>query len=682
MKDKNTIRVIGLIGLWTLSSATLQAQSQNFRANQELAGKYSENVNELLEHNEDSRERFYYYEVLHPVHETKPIITNGWALQRYEEYLNRGIIATPDTLGSVFISWRLLKSDNPSTAFNVYRSDDKGKILKLNKNPLIKTTDFIDKNLQKGKNYSYWVKPVVNNKELAASEKAILRSDSFDKTYYKTIKLQGDYQAQRVGVADLNGDGNYDFVIMQGTGGLDPGGNSGNTNGSTYKLEAYLSDGTFLWRKDLGLGLEPGVWYTPYIVFDFDGDNKAEVVVKTGPPDVREADGRVRKGPEWVSVLDGMTGVEKARADWPERNPRFGGYNRTNRNQMGMAYLDGKTPCILVARGTYKLMIVDAYQLKNGKIEKLWRWDGDEENPVIRSQGAHSMVSADVDGDGRDEVVLGSAVLDDNGTCLYSTGVGHTDNTFITDIDPERPGLEIFNTAEQPFTDPNEPLFNYGASLVDAKTGEKIWGMGGPTYHIGSAMVADIDATNPGFECFGQEDGKADPSGQGYNGKAPRYYLNNKGKKIGTGQDIPGFDNWVFWDGDLLREAIVSPVIPRQPRPAAGAATPGQPAPVNAVPNSGGQQRMNRKASIIKYKGATVARNIEGGVSMMVDIAGDWREELITNLPGEIRIYSTTIPAKDRRICLIQDPLYRNGVVARTMGYTQPPMTSFYMGEK
>jgi rhamnogalacturonan endolyase len=685
MKKRNyLLKFTFLFSLFSSLSLNSMAQTQGFRANQEKAAGFSTlaEILELLEHNEDSRERFYYYEVLHPIHAVKPAITNGWAQQRFEENLNRGIIATPDSTGKVFISWRLLKTDNPATSFNVYRSDINGKVAKLNKSPLSKTTDFVDKGVQKGQDYSYWVKPVVNKKELASSEKAVVKSDSFDKTYYKSIKLQGDYSAQRVAVADLNGDGTYDFIIMQGTGGLDPGGSNGNTTGSTYKLEAYLNDGTFLWRKDLGLGLEPGVWYTPYVVYDFDGDNKAEVAVKTGPPDVREADGRIRQGPEWVSVLDGMTGAEKARADWPARDPRFGGYNRTNRNQMGMAYLDGKTPCIIVARGTYKLMIVDAYQFRNGKMEKLWRWDGDEENPVIRSQGAHSMVSADVDGDGKEEVVLGSAVLDDDGTCLYSTGVGHTDNTFVADIDPSRPGLEIFNSAEQPFIDPKEPLFNYGASLVDAKTGEKIWGMGGPTYHIGSAMVADLDTLYPGLECFGQEDGKADPSGQGYNGKAPRYFLNDKGKKIGTGEDIPGFDSWVFWDGDLLREAVVSPVTPRQPRPAAGAAaTPGQRPQGNAA-QPGGQQRAARKASIAKYKGAVVARNIEGGVSMMVDIAGDWREELITTLPGEIRIYSTTIPAKDRRICLMQDPLYRNGVVARTMGYTQPPMTSYYLGVK
>lgn len=677
-KELILISKICFAGAGIFLSGSLLAQSQNFRANQELAGKYSENVNELLEHNEDSRERFYYYEVLHPVHENKDKVTGGWAQERYQEKLNRGIIAIPDSTGKVHISWRLLRGDDPAVSFNLYRTDIKNKTIRINKKALTLTTDFTDNTTVPGQSYSYFVKPVVKGKELAPSEKAVITADSYSRAYYKSIKLQGDYQVQRVGVTDLNGDGAFDFVIMQGNGGLDPGGNSGNTTGLTYKLEAYLNDGTFLWRKDLGLGLEPGVWYTPYVVYDFDGDGKGEVAVKTGPDNVREKDGRVRSGPEWVSILDGMTGNEKARADWPQRTPRFGGYNRTNRNQMGMAYLDGKTPCVIVARGTYKLMIVDAYQLKDGKLLKLWHWDGDEENPVIRSQGAHSLVCTDIDDDGRDEVILGSAVLDDNGTCLYSQGIGHTDKTIVSDIDPEHPGLEMFHCAEQPFTNPSEPLYNYGVCLTDAKTGEKIWGKGGPTFHVGSGIVGDIDPAYPGLECCAREDGKADPEGKGYGGQAPTYILNNKGKKIDEGTNFPGFGDWVYWDADLLKEAITSPAQARGPRPAQPQQNAQQAQPVQRTEPA---QRPARKSSIAKYKGGVVAKGIEGNIVMPVDLEGDWREELIVTTPGEIRIYTTSIPARDRRVSLIQDPLYRNGVLARTMGYTQHPLTSYYLGE-
>lgn len=122
-------------------------------------------------------------------------------------------------------------------------------------------------------------------------------------------------------------------------------------------------------------------------------------------------DGSTR-GDEYLSVLDGMTGEEIDRVDWPERNFRYGNLVRRNRNQIGMAFLDGKTPYILACRGTYKLMVVDAWQLNGTKLERAWRWDGDEENPVVRSMGSHNMVCGDVDGDGRDEILLGSCMLD------------------------------------------------------------------------------------------------------------------------------------------------------------------------------------------------------------------------------------------------------------------------------
>jgi rhamnogalacturonan endolyase len=591
----------------------------------------------------DVRERYYYYEVLNPIHERKEKVT-GWAENRVVEQLNRGLVVVLNEKGEHYISWRLLKTEAPDVAFNLYRSENEKKTVRLNEIPLKQTTDFIDKKIKTGIIYNYWVKPVSGSKELESSEIYTFEKGSGEKGLYKSIKFQGNYTPQRVAVADLNGDKIMDFVIKQPGQGIDPGGRTGNTDGLTYKLEAYLGDGTFLWRKDLGLGLEPGIWYTPYIVYDFDGDGKAEIAVKTGPDDVRGTDGRVITGPEWCSILDGMTGEEKARVDWPKRDPRFGGYNRTNRNQMGMAYLDGKTPCLLVARGTYKLMIVDAYQYYKGELKKLWHWDGDEESPVIRSQGSHSMHSADVDGDGRDEIVLGSVVLDDDGTALFSTGLGHPDVAMITDIDPNRPGLEIFYSLEQSRDN------GRGVSLIEAKTGKSIWTIGIPTTHVGEGMVADIDPSIPGLECFAQESPKADPKGEGYSSKPPLYMLSATGKTMEPVADFPGFNNWVFWDADLLREVAV-------------------------------EDRPSAQLAVRKYTGEKLTTAIKGNVSFTADITGDWREEIITVLPGELRIYTTTIPAKDRRVCLMQDPLYRAEVVVQTMGYQQPPVTSYYLGK-
>src|SRR5690606_12438187 len=203
--------------------------------------------------------------------------------------------------------------------------------------------------------------------------------------------------------------------------------------------------------------------------------------------------GRVYGGSEYLSVLDGMTGKEIDRVDWPERNERYGNVNRQNRNQIGMAYLDGKTPCILAARGTYKLMTVDAWQLHNGKLEKLWRWDGDEEDPVVRSQGAHNMVCGDVDGDGKDEILLGSCMLNSNGTLRWSSDIGHSDKTYMTNIDPNREGMRVVLAIE--------PWINNGyvVSTVDASTGERIWGVGQKSCYVRDGMVADTDPNSPGL---------------------------------------------------------------------------------------------------------------------------------------------------------------------------------------
>ena len=332
--------------------------------------------------------------------------------------------------------------------------------------------------------------------------------------------------------------------------------------------------------------------------------------------------------------------------DWPERNDRYGNLIRQNRNQMGVAYLDGKTPCILAARGTYKLMVVDAWQLKEDKLQRMWRWDGDEENPVVRSMGAHSMVTGDVDGDGRDEILLGSCMLDDNGTLLWSSGLGHSDKAYLCKLHPDMEGLQVFMVSEPKKED------GRGVSVVSARTGELIWDIGHTTYHVGDGMVADFDPEYPGLECFASEDRKG--------GSTDKYLLTSDGKKLNvTREEVPGCRNWIWWDADLLRETFRGD----DNRWGAGSSSNG------------------KKQSIWKWKGEELTKGVEGDILMMADMEGDWREELITALPGELRIYHTVIPAKDRRITLMQDPLYRSYVAHRSMGYPQAPVTSYFLGE-
>lgn len=553
----------------------------------------------------------------------------GWANEKVSEYLNRGAIAIKKD-GGVYLSWRLLKDDEANVAFNVYRSSNGEDFIKVNDKPIQNTCDYFDKGGELSSSTSYQIRTSVDGKEVGSYPVETLGEG------YHSIKLKGDYKAERVAVADLNGDGTYDFVIKQSKESIG-GGMRGIHNvddlNVTYKLEAYLHDGTFLWRKDLGLGIEPGTWYSPYVVYDLDGDGKAEVAVKTAGKDfVRDEIGRVLSGQEFVTIFDGMTGKKICQADWIPRSKRLGEYRRTNRNQMGVAFLDGKTPFLLIERGTYKAMFLEAFTYKNRKLKKHWRWDGDEENPIVRHQGAHTFHSADVDGDGREEVVLGSAVVDDNGDLLWSTGYGHPDKCYVTDILPGRPGLEIFYSIEDTHEDGN------GVCLVDAKTGKTIWNIGHKTIHVGTGMVADIMPEHPGLECFAGESSKA--------GSSDRYMLAANGDYLARNMGVPPTRTWLFWDADLLRERVDK-----------------------------------RSGGIEKYKGAKYPGQIKGGAIIVADLFGDWREELLTALPGELRIYSTTIKATDRRVTLMQDPIYRACVAHFSMGYIQSPVTSYYLGE-
>jgi hypothetical protein len=574
-----------------------------------------------------------------PVARPKVKVT-GYATARVEEKLNRGLVAMPLGDGRVYLGWRLLETDPAGVAFNLYRRSAAAAAVRLNEQPLSRTTDFVDGSAPPDQDNAWFVRPVLDAQEQADSETTTLPAKA-ETRGYQAIRLQGDYTFQKVGLGDLDGDGRLDYVIKQPGDNIDPAASYWEKSPDTYRLEAYTGDGRFLWRYDLGWGIERGIWYSPYLVYDFDGDGKAEVAAKTSDGDPRGPDGRVTSGPEFLSILDGQTGTERTRLPWLDRadfGAGMSGYNYASRNQLGVGYLDGKTPCLLVARGTYTVMKVVAYQFHGGGLQELWAWDNREESrrPSWAGQGAHFMHCGDVDADGRDEVLLGSCLLDDDGKGLWSTGLGHPDRCFLGDIDPQRPGLEVFYHLE-PAQKRN------GLCLVDARTGEIVWGLQEQTYHVGSGMAADIDPTVPGQEVWAAEDGKGDPAGKNYGGNPPRWLLSCTGELLARDGMVPPV-TVVYWDADAQREL------------AAGRA-------------------------IRKYKGAALAQDIEGSQSFWADVLGDWREELVTSVKGELRVYTTTIPAADRRVCLLQDPIYRLDVAHNAMGYHQPPMLSVCLSQ-
>ncbi len=555
-----------------------------------------------------------------PPRPQKPKV-RGWAKERVTEKLDRGLVAVPAGENAVYVGWRLLDGDPDNMAFDLYRIAENERAAKRNDAPLSTTTDFLDEGLREGAEYTYELRKAGSS--LRGEPLGVARvKPTAEPRPYLSIRLDGDHDFQKVGVGDLDGDGRYDFVLKQPNKNVDPYVNYWKPSPGTYKLEAYSADGDFLWRKDLGWSIEQGIWYSPYVVVDLDGDGKAEVAVKTGEGDPRDEDGRVQEGPEYLSILEGLTGEELLRTDWPSRE-RIPGYNYASRNQMCVAYLDGKTPCLIVERGTYNVMKAVAYQFRNRELTELWRWEEREEYTGYRGQGAHITVGADVDGDGREEVVLGSSVLDDNGVGLWSTGLGHPDHMYITDIDPARPGLEIYYGVERA-----QPIAN-GMCVVEAKTGEIIWGLQEPTKHVhSSGLCSDIDATHDGCECYAGE----------RDFKDKRWLFSARGELLSQ-EDLGLAPRAAYWDADPQRELI-------------------------------------RGSRILDYGGDDHEPTLEGRLIMVADILGDWREEIITTLPGEMRIYTTTIPATVRRPCLMQDPLYRSYVISAGMGYYQVPMHS------
>jgi rhamnogalacturonan endolyase len=353
-------------------------------------------------------------------------------------------------------------------------------------------------------------------------------------------------------------------------------------------------------------------------VYDLDGDGRAEVYTKAGEGDPREPAGHVTQGPEYLVVLDGQTGKIIKKIEWPSRDG-FENYNYYCRNLLGVAYLDGKRPHLIVERGTYTIIKVRAY---DPSLMLKWSWDAAGEHRSYRGQGMHGMHAADVDDDGRDEIVIGAAVLDDNGDPLWNLGKGHPDACYVADIDPARSGLEIFYGIE-----PRQR--SNAVCLVEAKTGKLIWGNPEPTVHVHSqGMVGDIDPAHPGMECY-------------------------------AGEAKGGTNYWLYTAvGERLSDQSLGELAPK------AIYWTDEPTKVYVV-----------NSQIQKYKGPTVG-TIAGRIVAIADCLGDWREEIITSLDGEIRIYTTTIPAKTRRVCLMQDRLYRTDVAMQTMGYFYPPQLS------
>ena len=532
----------------------------------------------------------------------------------------RGVVALPNEDGRVTVSWRLLADDLPDTTFHVYRRDIyvEANVRQITETPIAASTTYVDTTARPGSSYHYRVNALKGGYAVPSADTAYVTATDWHRPYV-SIALHGNYHARTVGIGDLDGDGVLDFVIKQPDFNTDPYHRERYWKRSpeTYKLEAYNgASGRFMWRYDMGWAIETGTWYAPYVVYDVDRDGYAEIYTKAGEGDPREIDGRVVQGPEYLVKIDGRTGKEVARTNWHAR-AGWSEYNRSQRHMLAIAYLDGRSPSLIMQRGTYDLMKTSALDRDLKTI-----WTRDAKNPhKLPGPGTHGLITADVDEDGRDDLVLGSTALDENGKVLWETGLGHPDPCYVADIDPKRPGLEVFFGIE-----PKRP--SQGVALASARDGTIIWAYDGPTNHIHSkGMIGDIDSTHDGIEVYGGEQDGSNYFLYAADGKR----ISNK--SFGTLSPLA-----VWWDDDVQKEILVD-------------------------------------GRLFKYPDQTVMK-IEGRALAVADVLGDWREEIIVSLPGELRIYTSTRPSTWRRTWLMDDRQYRLGVVAGSMGYYREPQLS------
>lgn len=537
------------------------------------------------------------------------------------EKLDRGLVAVQRQDRAVFVSWRLLDSDPNTTSFMLTRRNP----AQPEKLPIILAeaksytlTNFLDKSVQSDPSettclYELFVCAADRCRAEPAASAAVTLADEPEACV--KIPLQGGYDCQKVGIGDLDGDGAFEYLIEQPNFNTDPYQQPGywKKSPTTYKLEAYRLDGTMMWRYDMGWSIEAGIWYSPWIVYDVDGDGKAEVYCKAGEGDPRDKKGRVQTGPEFLVKLDGQTGRVLTKTPWLSRNG-FSDYNYYSRNFLAVAYLDGSKPSLIMQRGTYELIKTQAL---DKDFNQIWYWESTQEDKRHSGQGFHGLISADIDDDGRDELVIGAAVLDDNGRGLWTLEMGHPDVCHVADIDPDNPGLEVFYGFETPQqTD--------GICVVDAKTGRKLWALKEPTYHIHEqGMVGDILAEHPGMEVYA---GEADYQ--------KRWLYSANGKLIQFRRKGELYPRPVWWDADPQKEVLYNCRIYDWPD--------------------------------------KLIEAIHTQEVLIGDCLGDYREEIIAATEGELRIYTTTIPASDRRPSLMQNRQYRLGIAAQTMGYYYP----------
>ncbi|MBK3639151.1 rhamnogalacturonan lyase [Streptomyces sp. MBT33] len=573
------------------------------------------------------------------------------ATARQVEKLDRGLVSVHTDSGNL-VSWRWLGTDPNDVSFNVYRAGTK-----VNSAPITGSTNFFHSGGPAQADYT--VRAVVGGVEQADSEHAVQL-----RTGYKDVPISPPaggttpdgvaytYEANDASVGDLDGDGQLDFVLKWQPTNAKDNSQSGYT-GDTY-LDGVKLDGTRLWRIDLGRNIRSGAHYTQFQVYDYDGDGRAEVATKTADgtvdgtgtvigsssADHRNSSGYVLSGPEYLTMFNGQTGKAMQTVDYVPARGTVSSWgdsygNRVDRFLAGTAYLDGSRPSLVMARGYYTRTVIAAWDWRNGSFTRRWTFDTNSSTNSGKgydSQGNHQLSVADVDGDGKDEIVYGSMAVDDNGAGLWTTKNGHGDAMHVGDLDPSRPGLEEFKVDE----DGSKP----SSWMADAKTGQVIWSTPANGDN-GRGVSGDIWAGSAGAESWSSaESGIRNPKGTVVSSRKP---------------SSTNFLSW--WDGDPVRELLDGTHIDKY----------GTSSDTRLLTGSGVHSNNSTKAT----------------PSLSGDILGDWREEVVwpTTDNTALRVYSTPYETTTRITTLLHDTQYRTALAWQNTAYNQPPHPSFFIGD-
>ena len=617
------------------------------------------------------------------------------------EKLGRGVVALPQTKG-IFISWRLLGTDDARTTFDVIRN---GEVIAEN----LTVSNYSDEAGTTDSKYQVVCK--VNGKTIETSNEVTPWAKN-----YMTLALDrpatgtlgGEYSPNDCSVGDVDGDGEYEIFVK-----WDPSNSKDNSQSDKTDnvfIDCYKLNGTKLWRIDLGVNIRAGAHYTQFMVYDFDGDGKAEMICKTAPgsmdgigkyvnqaasddniktadnsKDWRTSAGRINGGQEYLTVFNGQTGeaihtiayypnrnalAELSEAsgtfNWDDRSGKKdrGDYgNRGERYLAAVAYLSGPdaNPSGIFCRGYYTYAYVWAVDFDGNQLKHRWLHRSDsktqysvvdadmnesakitapaatrgEGSNTMYGNGNHNLSIADVDGDGRDEIIWGSAALDDNGKLLYATGFGHGDAIHLGAMDPDRKGMQVFEVHEEKGT--------YSWDLHDAATGEIIFKGGNAGKDNGRGMAADVITESRGYE-FWSSDERQQRSVQ-------------TGEIVGQKNTSVNFR--MYWNGTCYDQMLDG----------------------NTLDNWNGSS-WSRQMTFYNYGNSSTCNGTKNTPNLQADLFGDWREELIlwdSSNSSTLNIFSTNIPTEYRVPTLMHDHTYRMAVAWQNTAYNQPPHLGFYL---